>query len=73
MAVFLHPDKMRDVENARECFEQVRQTNRKTKTHRKIDTRKCRQAEGWTRREEDRQTDGRTRSYSSRQIDRCGH
>ena len=23
MAVFLHPDKMRDVENARECFEQV--------------------------------------------------
>eukprot|EP00596_Hydrurales_sp_CCMP1899_P003737 CAMPEP_0119042338 /NCGR_PEP_ID=MMETSP1177-20130426/14612_1 /TAXON_ID=2985 /ORGANISM="Ochromonas sp, Strain CCMP1899" /LENGTH=467 /DNA_ID=CAMNT_0007009051 /DNA_START=257 /DNA_END=1657 /DNA_ORIENTATION=- len=24
MAVFLHPDKMRDVENARECFEQVK-------------------------------------------------
>ena len=23
MAAFLHPDKMRDVENARECFEQV--------------------------------------------------
>ena len=39
MAVFLHPDKMRDVENARECFEQViistkgRPTYRHTHTH----------------------------------------